>query len=75
MAKKQTTKKSEVTAEKKATPKKATPKKAIRKFEAGQMYTFRGNGIAPSLKKGMEYKVTAQYAEHFIKNGYGEIID
>lgn len=70
MAKKQTTKKSEGTAEK-----KATPKKAIRKFEAGQMYTFRGNGIAPSLKKGMEYKVTAQYAEHFIKNGYGEIID
>jgi hypothetical protein len=70
MAKKQTTKKSEGTAEK-----KATPKKAIIKFDAAKMYKFRGNGIAPSLKKGIEYKVSGQYAEHFTKNGYGEIID
>jgi len=70
MAKKQNTKKSEGTADK-----KVTPKKAIIKFEAGKMYKFRGNGIAPSLKKGMEYKVSGQYAEQFIKNGYGEIID
>lgn len=71
MAKKETTKKSEGTA-KKAAPKKKAP---VKELIDGQMYTFRGNGIAPSLKKGMEYKVTAAYARHFINKGFGEVID
>lgn len=70
MAKNSTSKKGESVAKKPAT-KKAPVKKLI----DAEMYTFRGNGIAPSLKKGMEYKVTGFYAAHFIKQGYGEIID
>lgn len=54
------------------TPKK---KKVAREFKAGETYTFKGNGVAPSLLKGMEYKVNAQCAEHFTKMGFGQVID
>ena len=70
MAKKDTSKKDEGAA-KKAAPKKA----AIKELNATGMYTFMGNGIAPSLKSGMMYKVTGYFAAHYIKMGFGEIID
>jgi hypothetical protein len=73
MADKKATKK----VEKKATAKttKKETKKVSRSFTPGQTYNFKSNGIAPSLVKGMVYKVSALQAEVFTKNGYGEIID
>lgn len=65
-----------VTDKSEGAAKKAAPKKkAKRTFEAGKSYTFKGNGIAPSLVKGMEYKVSAFQAELFTSKGYGEVID
>lgn len=70
MAKKVIKKKSEGTPEG-----ETVKKKKARKFKAGQTYQFRGNGVAPSLLKGMVYKVSSLQAELFTKNGYGQVID
>jgi len=71
MAKKESTKKSEGTAPKK----ESAPKKITKEFKDGETYILRGNGVAPSLLKGMEYKVSAFQARLFTDKGYGEIID
>ena len=57
--------------------KKAAPvaKKMERDFNPSKMYQFESNGIAPSMAKGMRYKVTGVLAGHFMKMGFGKIID
>jgi DNA-binding protein H-NS len=69
MAKKATTKKSGAAA------KEAAPKKVQKEFKHGETYTFKGNGVAPSLLKDMEYKVSAFQAKLFTDKGYGQVID
>jgi hypothetical protein len=71
MAKKATTKKASGAAAKKAPAKK----KPAREFKDGETYQFKGNGVAPSLGKGMVYKVSAFQAKLFTDKGYGEVID
>lgn len=69
MAKRQTSKTTGPVA------KTAAPKSIKKEFKDGIIYTFRGNGIAPSLLNGMEYKVSAFQARLFTERGFGQVID